>query len=248
MRSLITTAASDPVILRRQFVRALGQRLGCNPEDFTRDGALERALRRAGVSEKTASSCERLLRELDAAAYAGDRAIPAGAGKDAAALARAVDGEALARSELPFWIPALFLVVSLGLAGTAIAADTAETYFARGVSAYVRQDFAAAKRAFAGAASLAPRSADAWANYGTASWTAADTSAAVLGWRQALAIQPGAEDLQQRLELVRHQGPLSPGWVPPLPRGAPFLSASSPSRWRSASPGNGWRSFVAPAR
>jgi tetratricopeptide (TPR) repeat protein len=220
MRVLIGAAAQDSVGLRRQFVRALAQRLGCNPEDFTHPGALERALRRAGVSEKTATAAELLLRDLDAAAYAGKPVLPVNAARNAAVIARAVDLEALSRSELPFWIPALVLAVSLTLAGAAMAADSAQTHFVRGVSAYIRQDYAAAQQAFTTAVGLAPTSPDAWANYGTASWAAGDTAAAVLGWRQALAIQPAASDLHQRLDLVRHQGPTSPGWVPALPRNA----------------------------
>ncbi len=172
------------------------------------------------MSEKTATSAEELLRGLDAAAYAGTGAIAANAGRDAAALARAVDQEALGRSELPFWVPALLLAVGLTVTTAALAADTAASLFARGVSAYVRHDVPAARTAFADAVTLAPTSPDAWANYGTASWIAADTAAAVLGWRQALALEPDAADLRDRLDLARPVGPASPGWVPPVPRNA----------------------------
>jgi hypothetical protein len=129
-----------------------------------------------------------------------------------------VDAEALARTELPFWIPAALLVCSLGVVGSALAADSAESHFARGVSAYLRQDYSAARVAFAASISPAPTAADAWANYGTASWAVADTASAVFGWRQALALEPSARDLQQRMELVRSDAPSSPGWVPALPR------------------------------
>jgi len=112
------------------------------------------------------------------------------------------------------------LCASLAIVGSVMAADNASTYFARGVSAYVRQEYPVARAAFADAVALAPTSPDAWANFGTASWSEADTASAVLGWRQALAIQPNAEDLQERLALVRDEGPSSPGWVPPMPRGA----------------------------
>jgi len=220
MRSLVTAPARDAVALRRQFVRALGQRLGCNPEDFTHPGALERVLRRAGVSSETAGRAELLLRQLDTAAYAGIGAPSEGAIRDAAALARAVDSEALSRSELPFWVPALILAVALGVVSTAIAADTAPVHFARGVSAYLRQAYPSARDAFTHAVRIAPASPDAWANYGTASWSMADTAQAVLGWRQTLAIQPGASDVHQHMELVRSIGPSAPGWVPSLPRNA----------------------------
>jgi hypothetical protein len=220
MRTLIAAAATDSVALRRQFVKAMAQRLGCNPVDFTHPGALRRALRRSGVSEDTAIRAEALMRALDAAAYAGTGTLPANATSNASAVARAVDSEALERSELPFWIPAVVLAVLAATAATAIAADSASTEFARGVSAYVRRDYPAAQRAFSATVELDPRSPDAWANYGTASWANADTAAAVLGWRQALAIQPGAEDVQRYLTVVRDLGPSSPGWVPALPRNA----------------------------
>jgi len=211
---------ADPVTVRRHFVRALAQRLGCNPEDFTHPGALARALRRAGVSDSTATRAELLLRDLDSAAYGAAAVVPLTAPRDAAAIVRDVNAEALSRSELPFWIPALVLAASLSLVDGVMAADNASTYFARGVSAYVRQEYPVARAAFADAVALAPTSPDAWANFGTASWSVADTASAMLGWRQALAIQPDAGDLQQRVTLVRDEGPSSPGWVPPLPRGA----------------------------
>ena len=122
---------------------------------------------------------------------------------DAKTVAKAVDSEALARRELPFWLPALVAGVLLGAAGVAIASDMARSHFMRGVSAYLRQDFAASRDAFAEAVENEPASADAWANYGTASWTIADTAGAVFGWRQALAIDPGASELHQRIDGVR---------------------------------------------
>lgn len=220
--ALLSAPLSDaPVALRRQFVRAMAARIGCNPEDFTHPGAFERSLRRAGVSSETAARAEALLRQLDAAAYAASRTTPAGAARDARNVARAVDEEALARSELPFWIPVLLVAGLLTLVGTAVAADLASAHFARGVSAYVSKDYPAARAAFADAATMEPRAADAWANYGTASWTLNDTAAAVLGWRQALAIDPSAEDVRQRIALPRDEGPTAPGWVPAIPRDAP---------------------------
>jgi hypothetical protein len=217
---LVSSTARDAVLLRRQFVRALAQRLGCNAEDFTHPGALERALRRSGVSVDTAARAEGLLRDLDAAAYAGTGEFPVQATRDARAVARAVDAEALSRRELPFWLPGLVVAVLLGTAATAIASDMARSHFMRGVSAYLRQDFVASVDAFADAVADEPMAADAWANYGTASWTIADTAAAVLGWRQALALDPGASEVHQRLDAVRAAGITAPGWVPQLPRHA----------------------------
>jgi hypothetical protein len=221
MRALLGARVPDnPIQLRRQFVRALAQRLGCNPEDFTHPGALERSLRRAGVSVEIAGRAEALLRSLDSAAYAHTGITPPNASREATAVAKAVDQEALARSELPFWIPALWLAASLVVASDAMAAGAAPGEFARGVSAYMRADYVSAREAFASAVATAPASADAWANYGTASWTLNDTAGAALGWRQALAIEPAANDLRQRMLLIREEGPTSPGWVPAVPRNA----------------------------
>ena len=220
MRALVTAASREPVPLRRQFVKAMAHRLGCSAEDFTHPGALLRALRRAGVSEETAGRAESLLRALDAAAYAGDGTLPANAARTAGAIALAVDTEALRRSELPFSVPVIVLVTIAAVASTAMAVDPAAVEFARGVSAYVREDFDAARKSFRAAAELTPGSSESWANYGTASWALADTSAAVNGWRHALALEPTANDLHQYVTLARSIGPSSPGWVPSLPRNA----------------------------
>ena len=216
----LESIGGDPVALRREFVRALARRLGCTPEAFTHPGALERELLRAGVSASTAERAERQLRELDVAAYAHAGAITQHSAKAVATLVRDVDAEALARAELPFWIPALFLAFALAGAGAAIAADTAPAAFASGVSSYLREDYAAARDAFADAVALEPRSVDSWANYGTASWALADTATAVAAWRSALGLEPGAADLQTRIGLPRPIDVGSPGWVPALPANA----------------------------
>ena len=218
LRALATVASDDPVALRRGFVRTLAERLGCSPEDFTHPGALERALRRAGVSDRVATQAELLLRDLDSAAYAGTGALPAQATERAATIARAVDSEALARRELPFWVPLVVSAAVLSAATAAVAAESAGVLFARGVSAYLRHDFTDARAAFARAVEAAPDAPDAWANYGTASWATGDTAAAVFGWRQGLAIQPSAADLQTRIAIVRAEPAGSPGWVPDVPR------------------------------
>jgi hypothetical protein len=222
MRALVTTgdhAAADPSALRRQFVRVLAQRLGCSPEDFTHQGALDRALRRAGVSHQTSERAEALLRELDAAAYA-NRTLRPEAGRHAITIAREVDREALSRGELPYWIPAILLAAFVGIAAPAIAGDPASDHFARGVSAYLRDDYVVARDAFATAATLAPNAPDAWANFGTASWAVSDTAAAVYGWREALAMEPDAADVQQRVSLAHDYGMDDPGWVPDVARNA----------------------------
>src|SRR6185436_1825522 len=84
---------------------------------------LERALRRAGVSESTSTRAEEQLRALDSAAYAPGGLLPANAAKNAHSLAKAVDAEALSRSELPFWIP---IVVIAAILGTVSVAESRE--------------------------------------------------------------------------------------------------------------------------
>jgi oxygen tolerance protein BatD len=220
VRALALVKPDDAVALRRVFVRTLAQRLGCSPEDFTHPGALERALRRAGVSDRVATQAELLLRDLDSAAYGGRDTRPSRTSDRAVTIARAVDREALDRRELPFWIPLIVLAATLSVAATALATDAASSLFARGVSAYLRHDYQVARASFADAVTAAPTAPDAWANYGTASWTVGDTAAAVFGWRQALAIEPSAEDLQARLSTVRSGSLSDPGWVPAVPRNA----------------------------
>ena len=246
-RLLSSVRVDDPVTMRRHYVRALAHRLGCNPEDFTHPGALRRALRRSGVSEETATRAEVLLRDLDSAAYARTAALPSSTPHEAGTLLRAVDAEALARTELPFWIPLMLVAAALSIVSVAIAADSAETNFSRGVSAYLRREYPLAREAFANAATNAPTSPDAWANYGTASWMLSDTAAAVLGWRQGLSIEPNATDLQVRMSLVRELGPTAPGWVPELPRSATvwlfaiLWAAAWLVAWRGAgSPADQW--------
>ena len=207
----------EPAALRRQYARALAQRIGCSPSDFTHPGALERALCRAGVRDDTAFRAERLLRQLDSAAYSPDRPVPADAAREAGAIVRAVDAEALARAELPFWLPMAVAAALLSLGALATAATPAEQHFARGVSAYVRQEYATAAESFGRAATLEPRAADAWANFGTASFAAHDSAFAAFGWRQALAIEPAAADVRERMVLLRDDGPSAPGWVPSVP-------------------------------
>jgi len=221
MRMLSANRGSrDPAALRRQYTRAIAARIGCSPSDFTHPGALARALRRAGVRDETADRAERLLRALDAAAYSPERPVPANAAREAGAVARAVDAEALSRSELPFWVPVLMTAAVLSAAAAAGATTPAATHFARGVSEYVRQDYAAAAASFGAATAAEPRAPDAWVNYGTASLAAGDSAAAVYGWRQTLTLQPDAPDARQRMLMLRDEGPGAPGWVPSMPANA----------------------------
>lgn len=93
----------------------------------------------------------------------------------------------------------------------------ARAAFNNGVSLYREGRFAAARDSFTSAARLVPRSADSWANSGTAAWAAGDTTGAALGWQRALRLQPGSEDVRQRLRLLPG-GQLTGGaGIPPIP-------------------------------
>jgi tetratricopeptide (TPR) repeat protein len=220
LRRVAMTSASrqTPPAIRRAFGEALGERLGLSPTVFTRPGALARALRRSGVSREVADACEKLMRELDGAAYSRDGELATDAAARAAKLYEQADAEALTRDEirLPASLLGILLVASVGI-GTAVAASTTMQVFDRGVSAYSRQDYRLAQEAFHEVARREPRAADAWANYGTASWAAGDTARAVTGWQRALRLEPLAGDIRDRIDLAHGLPVTSAGFVPPVP-------------------------------
>lgn len=219
-----------PPAVRRAFGDALGARLGLPPTVFTRPGALARALRRSGVSRDVAEACERLMRELDGAAYSRDGALAADAADRALALYAIADDEALSRDEIRLPLSALgvliagILTVATLIASPVIAAEFSRSNagdgWAEGVTAYASGDFLVARDAFRDVARAESRAADAWANYGTAAWAAGDTAAAVAGWQRALRLEPLAADVRERVELA-HGVPIgSAGYVPPIPLSA----------------------------
>ena len=218
LRRIAASAREAPPTIRRAFGEALGERLGLSPTVFTRPGALARALRRSGVSREVAEGCERLMRELDGAAYSRDGALAGDAAARAAALYEKADAEALAREEirLPLSLLGIVLVAALGV-GTAVAASTTPEVFDAGVSAYSQHDYRVAQEAFREVTRREPRAADAWANYGTASWAVGDTARAVAGWQRALRLEPLATDVRDRVELAHGLPLTSAGFVPPVP-------------------------------
>jgi hypothetical protein len=211
-------AAHDPCEVRRVYANALAERLGVSAERFTRPGALARLLRRSGVSVKLASDAERLLRELDEAAYGRATILGDDALDRALTIVRSADVEALPRHELrlPAWI--LLAALTLPAAGVLRAAslDSAQREFTRGLTAYAAHRFDAARLAFTNSAKAVPWAPDAWANAGTAAWAASDTLDAVVGWQRALRLEPTAADLRDRLQLAQTTGVGSLGFVPPL--------------------------------
>jgi tetratricopeptide (TPR) repeat protein len=208
----------DACEVRRAYTMALAERLGLNPESFTRPGALAKSLRRRGVSTDIALDAERFLRSLDEAAFSATGTLADDAARYAAELYRKVDQEALPSARIPV---ATFVIVGLLSVGIATAnafdAGEARRAFDEGVAAYERHDFVAAREAFIASVSAEPRAADAWADLGTASWAAADTSRSVAAWQRALRMEPLAEDVRDRVELVHALPWTASGWVPALP-------------------------------
>jgi tetratricopeptide (TPR) repeat protein len=166
------------------------------------------------------------MRELDGAAYSPERQLASDAATRAITLYERADAEALPREEirLPLSLLGILLVASLGV-GSAIAAPTTVAVFDQGVTAYAKQDYRLASEAFHEVARREPRSADAWANYGTASWATGDTARAVAGWQRALRLEPLATDVRERVELAHGLPFASAGFVPPVPLSAVGLLA-----------------------
>ena len=214
------SSARDACEVRRVYTFALAERLGLNPESFTRTGALARALRRRGVSTEVALDAERFLRQLDEAAFSASGTLPADSAKRAKTLYETVDAEALPLASISgSTIATICLLLVAGGFATADARQTmnARQSFDAGVEAYARHDFATARDAFIATVQAEPRAPDGWANLGTAAWAVADTAKSVAAWQRALRMEPLANDVRERVELA-HSLPLtSAGYVPPMP-------------------------------
>ena len=222
-RNLRTLSSSRPnaqrvATIRRVYVNALGERLLVSPEELSRRGALARALRRAGATRDTASAAEQLLRELDVAAYSGQNAPPLHAAKRAYELFRRIDEDALERDGLPKkLLPIVLACLVSGASLYALNPSAAAGTFQRGVDAYRDRQYISAQALFADVAQEAPRSPDAWANYGTASWSGGRTAEATVGWQRAARLEPLAIDVRERLGSLRGWNRGSLAWVPPVP-------------------------------
>ena len=216
---LAKDASRDACEVRRIYTVALSERLGLSAENFTRSGALARALRRRGVSTEAALDAERFLRRLDEAAFSASGALPDDAAARANALYDTIDAEALPRASIGR-VPALCVVglLAIGVA-TAQANDTstARRAFDDGVAAYAHHDFVAAREAFIASAVADPAAPDAWANLGTAAWAVSDTVRSVVSWQRALRIEPLAGDVRARVELAHSLPWDSSGFVPAIP-------------------------------
>ena len=213
--------------VRTAYLRALAARLGHRALPVSLPGALERLLRREGVSPATAADAERLLGALDTASYAGAdgaRGDDAGAelARRATASYAAVDAEARRRGTGARRVVPLVLLAVGAAAGVVEAAQSTVEFspaalFREGVRSYDARHFGDAAELFSAAARRAPRAADAWANLGTAAWAAGDTARAALGWQRALRLEPVAADVRGRLALLPSEQLVGWAAVPPVP-------------------------------
>ncbi len=148
---------------------------------------------------------------------------------------RRTNGTAALRTLLALVGAALSLTLVLTAVNTSVAtastsglqagAVRSSPAFAEAVTAYEQQQFADAASMFAELAAATPRSADAWANAGTAAWAAHDTVGAVLGWHRALRLEPGDRELRSRLSRVGPRPLQGVSAVPTVSRDVVFVSA-----------------------
>jgi hypothetical protein len=218
--------------LRRALVRALADRLGVGAVTLSSSGALARVARRAGVSAEVAVAADVLLGELDRAAFGGAHAATKELTQRAWRIYRDIDREARTRESLRAGVSGTLVgFLLLMLAQAALATQPTDMGPARrfdaGVSAYRAGRYADAAREFGAAANAEPRAPDAWMNYGSASWHAADTARAVVGWQRALRLEPLATDAREALVRVDLPVDESLGDVPPLPVGVLAIIAAS---------------------
>jgi len=213
-------------------VRALADRLNVSALTLSGNGALARIARRAGASTAIAQEADLLLAELDRAAFGGAHSGAKDQAKRAWRIYREIDREARSRDSLRTTVTALVIGAMLLVAAhTAVATQGAELdpvrRFASGVAEYRAGRYSDAAREFAAVATAEPRAPDAWMNYGTSSWQAADTARAVVGWQRALRLEPLATDAREALVRVDLPVDESLGDVPPLPVAALGLIAAS---------------------
>jgi len=243
---------ADATAVRRAFVAALAERFTLAPETLSSAGGLARSLRREGVTEATGRRAEQILARLDQGAYGGgtstERLASSAYAAYQAVVAEARQPLAASGSPAPRETPrrrgpsggaagVLVLAATIGAMLAAVGAASADPgtdqaaaqEFREGVVAYAARDFRAAADRFVGAARLAPRAPDAWANAGTAAWALADTADAVVGWQRAVRLEPLAPDMRERLGLVR--APQDGRLAAPPRVGAPLVADLALACW-----------------
>ncbi|MEO6209186.1 MAG: hypothetical protein ABIQ10_03560 [Gemmatimonadaceae bacterium] len=243
LRTLARTesTAREVSTVRRTFLSATADRLGASATVLAEPAAIRQHALRAGVTPITADRAQAFIAELNAASF-GTAGEWSGDGVQRAwDLYRAIDREARPR-RAPRAPAALALLLGvLAIAAVAHAANGAHALFARGYDAYARGQYAAAASDFGDLAAHEPRAPDAWANMGTAAFSAGDTARALIGWQRALRLEPLAVDVRDRLDLISPTAPSSPGFVPAMP---PLpLAALAVALWLAA-----WLSLAWQAR
>jgi len=220
----------DAPTLRRAFVAALAERFALPPRTLAEPGGLARVLRREGVTGPTGLRADGLLARLDEAAYGNGAPLADDLRETAYAIYRSVAQEA--RSPVSSTAArGLVVLATVGLIAGGAFGAIAETgsgalaaqEFQEGVAAYSGRHYREAVTRFAAAARLAPRATDAWANAGTAAWALSDTSDAVIGWQRAARLDALADDMRDRLALVRAP---QDGWLAAPPRVSASLVAN----------------------
>jgi Bacterial SH3 domain/BatD DUF11 like domain len=225
----------DAPSLRRAFVAALAERFALSAQTLAAPGGLAKVLRREGVTAPTGQRADRLLAELDEAAYGrgetSGEPVSSELRQSAYAVYRAVAQEARAPLGTPLGaskhvivVLAAMLVVGGSAALAAASNDAlAAQEFQEGLVSYSDHHYRDAAARFAAAARLAPRATDAWANAGTAAWEVSDTADAVVGWQRAARLDAFATDMRDRLALVRAA---QDGWLAAPPRVGAALVAN----------------------
>jgi hypothetical protein len=208
----------DAATLRRSCLAFLAARIASDAADAVELDVLERRLRRAGVSQRTAQGVVHALRRLEEAVFSGAAETPPGIFQELEQLLRAVDSEAVKVGRT--FLPAAFLLAtgaSLALSSALWAArqEDAGQLFVQGIAAFDSGRYAEARQNFLSVGRTVPRSPDAWFNFGVASWILADTGGAVLGWQRSVRLEPLAGDARRALRALGPAGVLDP--VPPLP-------------------------------
>ena len=220
LRALARTESTvrEARTVRRAFLSAAAHRLGA-PATVLAEPATHQASRPARGSDARDGGARRALRHrAEFGVVRRRRANWAGDGVQRAYdLYRAIDREARPRRTPRASATVIAVMLALCARRGARAADGAHALFARGFDAYAHAQFVASARDFADLAAHEPRAADAWANLGTAAYSAGDTARAMVGWQRALRLEPLATDVRDRLDLISPMSPSSLGFVPAVP-------------------------------
>jgi hypothetical protein len=201
---------------RRQLLDTLAVQLAASASSLSAHAALERRLRRRGVTRRTAEQVVALVAELDAAAWARDPGDVSRHDGDVRARTEAllaqVTLEAMpvlphAATEGPRGTNAtiasvVVLCAALAGVGTLHARAVQPASFEAAVATFDQRRYPDAAAQFLAVVAEQPRHADAWANAGSAAWASNDSVTAVRAWQRALRLEPTAVDVRRHLTLL----------------------------------------------